>query len=217
VLVIGDTHVPFEKKGYLEFCKSIEKKKDCGTVVHIGDLVDNHSISYHEHDPNLWSPLGEMQKADAILKKWFKAFPEVMLARGNHDALVDRKAKTIGLPRRCFRPYRDIWSLPDGWKDEFHFVIDKVLYMHSNVSGKLAHLNLAISNRCSTVIGHGHSFAGIAYTASPHDCIFGMNVGCGIDVKQLAFAYGKDFPHKPIVSCATVEAGEAPQIHRMML
>ncbi len=217
VLVIGDTHIPFEKKGYLEFCKSVQKKKKCGTVVHIGDLVDNHSISYHEHDPDLWSPLGEMEKADTILAKWFKAFPEVKLTRGNHDCLVDRKAKTIGLPKRCFKPYREIWDLPEGWQDEFEFVIDGVLYKHSNVSGKLAHLNQAISNMCSTVIGHGHSFAAIAYTASPTACIFGMNPGCGIDAKALAFAYGKDFPHKPIVSCAVVEHGENPQIFRMPL
>lgn len=133
------------------------------------------------------------------------------------NCLVDRKGKTVGLPKRCFKPYREIWQLPDGWEDDFHFTIDGVIYQHSAMSGKLAHLNIAISNRASTVIGHGHSFAGIAYTASPRDCIFGMNVGCGIDAKALAFAYGKDFPHKPIVACATVENGENPQIFRMPL
>jgi predicted phosphodiesterase len=218
VLIIADTHIPFEHPDYMKFCKDVQTKERCGTVVHIGDVVDNHSISYHEHDADLWSPLHEMQAADKVLKKWFKAFPDVKVVRGNHDALVDRKAKTVGLPRRCFKPYRDIWDFPEGWEDDFHFEIDSVIYQHgTGSSGKLAHLNRAISNRASTVVGHMHSFAGIAYTASPRDCIFGMNVGSGIHNKSLAFAYGKDFPHKPIVSCGVVYHGDNPRLFRMRL
>ena len=74
VLVIGDTHFPFEHEYYLEFCKEIQKKERCGTVVHIGDLVDNHSISYHEKDPDLWSPAGEMAEVDKSLARWFLVF-----------------------------------------------------------------------------------------------------------------------------------------------
>ncbi|MBT6047741.1 MAG: hypothetical protein HOG49_13110 [Candidatus Scalindua sp.] len=218
VLVIADTHLPFEQEGYLDFCLDVKKREKCGTIVHIGDLVDNHSISYHETDPDLWSPAREMEETDKLLQKWFKAFPELKLTRGNHDCLVDRKGKTAGLPKRCFRPYREIWNLPNKWEDAFDFEIDKVIYQHgTGLSGKLAHLNAAISNRASTVIGHCHSFAGIAFTASPRDCIFGMNVGCGINNKELAFAYGKDFPHKPIVSCGVVYNGENPRLFRMPL
>jgi predicted phosphodiesterase len=218
VLVIADTHIPFEHPGYLDFCLDIYRKKNCDKVVHIGDLVDNHSISYHTHDPDLWSPNQEMEVVDGKLEEWFKAFPKLYLCRGNHDHLVDRKAKTVGLPSRCFKAYRDIWRLPKGWKDGFHHIIDDVLYTHgTGTSGKLGHLNAAISNRSSTVIGHCHSFAGIAFTASPKDCIFGMNVGCGIHTRSLAFAYGRDFPNKPIVACGTVEYSEDPQIHRMRL
>jgi predicted phosphodiesterase len=68
ILVIGDTHLPFELPGYLEFCLSIQKRVKCGTVVHIGDLVDNHAISYHEHDANGKSPIDEMLEADKHLK-----------------------------------------------------------------------------------------------------------------------------------------------------
>jgi len=218
VLIIADTHIPFEHPDYLDFCLSIKKQEKCGTVVHIGDLIDLHSCSYHEHSPDLWSPAHEMEKADKKLVKWFKAFPEVKLARGNHDCLVDRKGKTAGLPKRCFKPYRDIWNLPDKWEDDFHFVVDDVIYTHgTGNSGRMAHLNLAIANRSSTVIGHLHSFAGIEFTASPTDCIFGMNVGCGIHAKSLAFAYGKDFKFKPIVSCGVVYRGEDPRLFRMRL
>jgi predicted phosphodiesterase len=210
--------MPFEQKGYLEFCLKVQKEEKCGTIVHIGDLVDNHSISYHEADPNAWSPLHEMEETDKHLARWFKAFPKVKLTRGSHDCLVDRKGKTAGLPRRCFKSYRDIWKLPKTWVDGFSFTIDGVIYEHgTGHSGKNAHLNLAIANRASTVMGHSHAFAGIAYTASEKDCIFGMNVGCGIHRKALAFAYGQDFKNKPIVSCGVVYHGDNPRLFRMKL
>ena len=69
-----------------------------------------------------------------------------------------------------------------------------------------------------TVIGHTHSSAGVHYTANERDTIFGMNVGCGIDVKRYAFAYGKDFPRKPIISCGVVSStrhGANATVYRM--
>ena len=112
ILVIGDTHLPFEHRHYLEFCKETQKKFKCNSVVHIGDLVDNHAISYHEHDPNGMSPKEEMDLAKKHLVKWFKAFPEVKICKGNHDRMVDRKGRTVGLPDEVFKPFRDIWELP---------------------------------------------------------------------------------------------------------
>ena len=64
VLIIGDSHLPFEHRNYLEFCKGIQQRCKCKKVVHIGDFVDNHAISYHEHDPDGWSPANEMEEAD---------------------------------------------------------------------------------------------------------------------------------------------------------
>jgi hypothetical protein len=81
VLVIGDTHFPFVKKGYLDFCLDIKHRVKCEQIVHIGDLCDNHAISYHEHDPNGRSPIDEMTEADKHLKEWFKAFPSLFYAR----------------------------------------------------------------------------------------------------------------------------------------
>jgi len=206
-LIIADTHIPFEKKGYLEFCKRIEKAFKCDRVVHIGDLVDNHAISYHEHDPDGWSPEDEMKKADEILKVWYKAFPKVYLCRGNHDTLVDRKGKTVGLPKRCFKPFRKMWKLPKGWKDGFSFIFENVLYTHGSSTGKYAHVQAAYDNRLSTVIGHLHSVAGVEYIANERDIIFGMCVGSGIDRKTYAFNYGRQFRRKPILGCGLVSVG----------
>jgi len=206
VLVIADTHIPFEHKGYLSFIKRMAKACKPHTIVHIGDLVDNHAISYHEKDPNGLSPADEMNEADKHLKAWYKAFPHVLLCRGNHDRLVDRKCKTSGLPDRAFKNFRDIWNLPLGWTDGFCFDIKGVLYKHgTGHSGKYGHVQAAIDARQSAVIGHLHSTAGVEYMANEQDIIFGMCVGCGIDRKAYTFEYGRAFRRKPILGCGIVD------------
>ena len=80
-----------------------------------------------------------------------------------------------------------------------------MLYKHgTGFCGKYAHVTACERSRMSTVIGHTHSSAGVEYLASSKDCIFGMNVSSGIDRKAYAFAYGKDFPRKPILGCGVV-------------
>lgn len=121
------------------------------------------------------------------------------------NCLVDRKGKTVGLPTRVFKPFRDIWGLPKGWKDDYEYIIDGVKYKHgTGYSGSYAHIQAAYDNRMSCVIGHLHSIAGVEYSASSHDIVFGMSVGCGIDVKSYTFSYGKDFKKKPILGCGVV-------------
>jgi len=205
ILVIGDTHLPFCIDGYLDFCLDIQKRVKCGTVVHIGDLVDNHAISYHEHDPDGKSPKEEMEEADKHLARWFKAFPKVKVCLGNHDRMADRKSKTVGLPSRVFKSFKDIWQLPQGWETAYSWEIDGVRYQHgTGYSGDTSHMKAASFNRQSTVIGHLHTLCQAGYTASEKDCIFGMAVGCGIDRNKYAFAYERDFPRKPVISCGVV-------------
>ena len=205
VLVIPDTHIPFEHKDILKFCAKIQERCKCGTVVHIGDLVDNNSISYWEHDPDGKSPEDEMQEADRHLQKWFQQFPKLIITKGNHDRLVDRKGKTCGLPERCFKPFREIWELPDGWVDDFEFQFHGVRYFHgTGYSGKYAHVQAAYDSRQSAVIGHTHSTGAVNYTANSQEVIFGMNVGSGIDRQAYAFSYGKAFKRKPILGCGVV-------------
>lgn len=218
IIIIGDTHLPAVKRGYLDFCVDTQKEYKCGTIVHIGDIVDNHSITYHEHDPDLWSPAGEMKRADRLLKGWFKAFPKLLLCRGNHDAMVDRKGRTVGLPKRVFLPFRDIWNLPKTWVDGFEFTLHGILFKHSGFGGKNAHLRTAIAARQSVVMGHLHSLLGVEWSVSTKDKVFGMSVGCGIDWKHKAFLYGKDSINKPVVGCGVIlDRGKLPFVIPMKL
>ena len=219
VLIIGDLHAPFEHRGYLDFCVGVQKRFGCGTVVHIGDLVDNHAISYHEHDPDGKSPADEMGEADKHLAPWFKAFPAVKLCLGNHDRLVDRKCKTSGLPSRAFKDFRHIWELPRRWDVGFDYRIDGVRYTHGTQwSGKFGHVSAAMDSRSSCVMGHLHSTAGVEWMANDESLIFGMCVGCGMDKKSYAMAYGKDFRRKPVLGCGIVtDHGEFAQFIPMEL
>jgi hypothetical protein len=144
-----------------------------------------------------------MKQTDKHLIKWFKAFPKLCICRGNHDALIDRKGKTVGLPKRCFKEYREIWNLPDKWEDDFNFIINNVIYEHT-ATGPYGYINVAKKNCMSTVTGHSHSAAGVGWIVTERNIWFGLGVGCGIDRKKYAFAYGKDIRNKPVLGCGIV-------------
>lgn len=56
VLIIGDLHCPFDLNEYLRFCREQQEKFDCGTVVFIGDIVDNHYSSFHTSELDTVGP-----------------------------------------------------------------------------------------------------------------------------------------------------------------
>jgi predicted phosphodiesterase len=218
VLIIGDTHIPYQQEGYLEHCLSVQRDERCGSVVHIGDLVDNLSLSRQQrYNPDAQSPNDEIELTIKQLKPWFKAFPKVKFTYGTHDKRLSNRATEANVPSIGIKSFRETWQLPRGWVDNLEFVIDDVLYKHGTGTGINAHRELAIYNRMSAVQGHSHAFAGIAYVANQRECLFGMNVGTGIDNSKLAFAYGISFKVKPIVSCGVVYNGEDPRLFRMRL
>lgn len=211
VIVIGDPHEPFCKEGYLEFCREMQEKYDCGTVIHIGDAVDNHAVSYHEHDANGRSAGDEFNLAKERMKRWYYTFPNVRVCIGNHDALPFRKIFTAGLPKEWLKSYEELLEAPKTWKWDFVHQHEGVIYQHgTGLSGEMAAINAARENRQSTVIGHLHTVCNTRYLASYKDLIFGVSVGCGIDHKAYAFAYGRENTRKPVLACCVVLDGRIP-------
>jgi len=211
VLVIGDTHEPFCKDGYLEHCRRTQEKYNCGTVVHIGDLTDNHAVSYHDKDPDGRSPGDEFQLALAACKRWYYTFPNVKVCIGNHDALPFRKIFSAGLPAHWLKSYQEMLESPSSWDWNFIHIINDVIYTHgTGMSGEMAAINATRENRQSTVIGHLHTVMNTRFLASYKDLIFGMSVGCGIDHEKYAFAYSKTNSRKPVISCGVVLNGKLP-------
>ena len=203
--IIGDTQEPYCIAEYRDFCYEVFDRFGVSEILHIGDECDNAALSYHEQSPSMLNAESEAEKAQKAMEGWYKTFPEVKVCVGNHSALPFRQATTAGIPNRFLKSYEEIWNAPKGWRWEMQWEIDGVLYEHgTGSSGQNGARSRAMANRQSTVIGHSHSFGGVSYMASRNDIIFGLNVGCGIDVNHMAFAYGKHFPKKPTIGCGVV-------------
>jgi len=204
--VIGDTHLPFTLPEYLPFLQETFHKWGVNTVVHIGDLLDNHAISFHKPDPDGRSAGDEYQSAIDALGPWYRAFPNVKWIVGNHDALPARKIYDAGLPANMLRS--NYYQAPPGWSSAESYEIDGVLYTHGiGCGGVNGHRLLSQKRGQSCVIGHIHMTAGVAYQ-SAHDGIqrFGLAVGCGVDHESYAMAYARYFG-RPSIGCGIVLGG----------
>lgn len=211
VLVIGDTHCPAMRKGYVRFLQDTSDVWKPDRFVHIGDLVDWHAVSFHERLPSCSSAKEEYRRALRQVRDLRDAFPKVDWLIGNHDALTHRQASAAGLPPEVLRDYQEIWELP-SWRVHERFselVIDGVAYLHGEgMSGMYAHGNRAKLRFRSIVQGHLHSNAGVIWHANAEFRVFGMAVGCGIDIHELQLSYGRPIARKPILGCGIVVDGK---------
>ena len=213
VLIIGDTHIPFEREGYLEHCRQVQERFNCGTVIHIGDVIDNHYSSYHEANPDGQGAGDELSVAINKLQDWYFTFPEVKVCLGNHDQIIQRKAFSSGLSKRWIKGLAEVLQTPN-WEYDIEHQINDVIYTHgTGTSGDKAAYARALNRRRSIVSGHLHTAAGITWNVSEVDRIFAMQVGCGIDDSQYSFDYAKAFSKKSIISCGVVlNGGKLPII-----
>ena len=216
--IIGDTHLPYELDGYIDFCQETFDRHGVDTVIHIGDMFDNHSLSFHDSEPMLHNVMGEYESAFERAQDWYEAFPEATLIMGNHDRIPARQLRKLGMePSIYMRPIEELFGMPPGWSVADSVVIDNVLYHHGETAGGINGFRKDAEQRMRcTVSGHNHSNAGISATATDDQLVWGMSVGCGVNQKHMAFAYGKNFAKKPIVACGVVIEGE-PLINYMDL
>jgi hypothetical protein len=86
--------------------------------------------------------------------------------------------------------------------------LDNVNYYHGEGCGGIhPAYNRAQKSSISVVIGHVHAAAGVKWVADKMARRFGMDVGCGIDIDKLQFAYGKHFQARPILAVGAVQNG----------
>jgi hypothetical protein len=214
VLFIGDTHIPFMIDGYLEFCREEQERWDCGRVIHIGDVMDFHAISYHESDPDGMSAGDELTASQRQLCQLFAMFPNVDSMLGNHDLLVSRKAKTAGLSQNMVRSMAEILDAPPTWKFHDELELFGVGVGHGGAGGDA--LRMATHSRQSRIEGHRHSLAYVQWLVSKRDAIFGMQVGSGMDDKTYAAAYGRPMAKKSVISCGVLlDEGRTPLVRLM--
>lgn len=207
VLVIGDIHEPVAHPGYLRFCQDLRDQYKCDEIMLIGDAVDWHAISFHAHHPDAPGPKDEYELAAQKILKWNKAFPKAKVCIGNHDERLVRLAESVNIPAKFIRDYKDVWSTP-GWRWDVEHDVDNVHYFHGTGCGGLHPAFNAMVKMCmSVVMGHIHSAAGIKWRANPNQRFFGMDTGCGIDDRAIAFAYGRHQKVRSILSAGVVLDG----------
>lgn len=217
VIAIGDLHCPFEHQDAVEFLKAVKTRFKPTVNMCMGDEADMCALSNFEHDPDGLSAGDELEKTVEHLQPIYKLFPEMYVCTSNHTARPFRQAHKHGIPKAFIKDYREFLQAPKGWKWADVHEVDGIWYEHGEgFTGQQAAIKSALQNMNSTVIGHVHSFAGIQYSANPKHLVFGFNVGCLIDHKAYAFAYGKKMKAKPIIGVGIIEKG-VPQFLPMTL
>ena len=218
VLIISDTHCPYNHPDMVAFLKAIKKKFRPDRVIHIGDEIDGHAISFHPSDPDLASPGDELALAISRLKPLYKLFPRVDVVESNHGSLVYRKGKVHGIPRFVFKSYREVLGAPTGWNWHFNLTLElsngrKCFFTHGKSAspGKLSQ-----AESMSAVQGHYHEKFEIFYWANDDGNFFDMKVGCLINDKSLAFEYNNVNLKRPIIGTGIILDGQ-PRLLPMVL
>jgi len=203
ILIIGDTHCPFDLDTYLDFLVNTYEKYNCNRVIHIGDELDNHFSSYHETDANAMGGGDELAFAKKRLARYYKQFPDVDVIIGNHSRLIMRKAQSGGVPKEWIRDYNEVLGVPN-WRFHTELEINGVLYAHGEGGTARGKCKADLQ---SVVQGHLHTQLYVEYVVGRKNRVFGMQVGSGIDHEAYAFGYAKA-GKKPAIGCGVVIDGK---------
>ena len=208
ILVISDMHLPYQHKDSITFLKEIKKEFKPDTTLSIGDLLDQHALSFHDSSPELYSAGMELDKAKEYVRELESVFPKLVEVDSNHSSMIYRRALKHGLPKAYLKEYGDFLETKK-WK----WVDDLTLTMSNGQRCFFTHgrsadvLKVSQAMGMSAVQGHYHTKFVISYWANPDNLFFGMNVGCLIDQKSMAFNYAKNFRTRFIIGCGIIIDG----------
>ena len=187
-------------------------------VISIGDEIDAHSWSFHDSDPDLRSPGDELGEAKHFIHRLYEIFPRMAVIESNHGSLFYRKQKASGLPRAVFKPYNEIYGLPNTWAWHMDLTIKLSdgtwCYFHHGKSSNV--MATSQSMGMSTVQGHFHEKMGVQYWANSLGLYFAAQTGCLVDDDSLAMAYNNNNLKRPILGSLIIIEGQ-PKLLPMVL
>lgn len=212
-LFISDIHIPFENKRALHFFKSLKKDFEIpdSNIYSVGDILDLYNFSRWPKSPEAKHTVNqELDLARERIRKWVHAFPEMKIAESNHDQRIMKAAIGAQLPSQVIRGIEEIFEFPKNWQIKKQYVI-----MANKWEGLCYHgeepfasaLQAAISYGINVIEGHKHSIAGVQYTESRMQELWGLDTGCAIDREAYAFEYGDKSKKKPILGGGIVING----------
>jgi len=206
VLLISDQHAPYHHQDTLAFLKAIKEEIQPDRVINLGDETDQHAWSFHSSEPDLLSPGNELKAAKKYITELHSIFPVMDLVESNHGSLFFRKALANGLPYDLFKPYNQLWGVGDSWLWHFDLSIKlpngQSCYFHHGKNADVTKLSKAMS--MNAIQGHYHEKFKIEYWRNPSQTYWGMQTGCLIDHKSMAFAYNKNNLHRPILGTGVI-------------
>jgi predicted phosphodiesterase len=217
ILVISDLHIPYHHQDAFKFLKAIKKEFKPDTIINIGDCLDFHAISMHDHNPDLPSAGSELSLSKEYIKELESIFPVVTEVDSNHSSLVFRRALKYGLSKEFLKDYGDFLGTKKWkWVDDLTLTMSngqRCFFTHGK-SAEVIKTSQAYS--MNTVQGHYHTKFTISYWANPDNIFWAMNVGCLINQKSMAFDYAKNFRTRFIVGCGIILNG-IPRLLPMVL
>jgi hypothetical protein len=212
ILFLSDTHAPYHHPDLIEFLKSMKDRFKPTSIIHGGDEIDQHALSFHDSDPNLLSAGQELEQARMFVQELHELFPVMRICDSNHGSLHYRRAKAHGIPVEYLRTYREV-LFPDGGGEgwSWHSVIrvdqedGRPLQFQHQAAGDL--MKAAAHEGANLYVGHEHSKYGIGYGANAVSTYHSVYGGCTLDPASLAFAYGKLMISKPVLGITVVLGG----------
>lgn len=206
ILFISDLHIPYHHPDTFEFLQYLKDKYNPTRIICLGDELDKHGLSYHDHDPDLYSAGHELQASIPFVKKLEKMFPVMDIVESNHGSLVWRKAKTNGIPRHYIKSYRDVLGVGESWKWSYDLTVDlpngQQCYVHHGKVNDV--IKMSQSMGMCAVSGHFHERFKIEFWANPNGLYWGMQAGCLVDDKSYAMAYNNTNLRRPIIGTGLV-------------
>lgn len=220
VLIIPDQHFPYAHKDIIRFLKAVKKKylDKNSIIINLGDEADNHSISFHDSDSELFSAGHELEQACAQLQGLEKVFPKMFICDSNHGSLAIRRFKKHGIPIKYLKSLNEVYGVGNGWSWHDDILLSTKLGDVYICHGKSAvYGKLCKEMGCHSIQGHFHGKFEITWHRSALGERFNMFSGCLIDQDELAFAYGKNHLPKPILGCSILSKEGYPRLIKMNL
>lgn len=218
ILLISDMHIPYHHPDSIAFLKHLKKKYNPTRVICLGDELDKHALSYHEHDPDLPSAGHELTESLEVIAELHALFPRMDIIESNHGSLVWRKAKTAGIPKQYIKAYNDVLGVGDGWRWSFDLTLvlpnGQKCYIHHGKTSNVIQLSQQMG-MCA-VQGHYHEAFRVDYWGNPNGLFWAMQTGCLIDDDALAFSYNNVNIKRPIIGTGLI-IDSLPVLEPMLL
>jgi hypothetical protein len=215
ILAIGDTHAPFAHPDAIDFLAGIKAEFSPDLVVHQGDEVDNHSMSFHEKNPALPGQGAELDESRTWIHRLEKLFPSLILLESNHGSLLYRKALHHGFHEDLLRNYNEVLRVGAGWRWQFSLTVDSPggpIYFEHGQKGTARSVARALG--MSVVQGHRHNEAYAEVWNNSVNDVFAMQTGCLIDNRSKAFLYNRKNRTHPVISTGIIIDGH-PYVIRL--